>query len=268
MSALLHPKTAAQVDALREHSAGSVIFHGPRGLGQSTAARELAARLNCLGDEPSKCANCRQIEAGNFPDLILVEPGDKASLTIEQVRGLTAELALRPFGAGAVRVVIIDPADLLTLEAQNALLKLLEEPPPRTLIILVAQHLEALLTTVRSRCRAIYFVRPDAPGAAAAIVGHPDEAEALASLTADAAGVEAQTVFDRLLLAARLASAGADLNSFGEALHRRVIARLEASELDPHSANIWLAALERFRLQLRAKVSSRVALERLMLELS
>ncbi len=267
MSARLHPKTATQVDALREHPFGSVIFHGPRGIGKAGAARELATRLNCLGDEPAKCTNCRQIEAGNFPDLITVGLLDKASLSIEQVRGLTAALALRPFTAGSVRVVIIDPADQLTPEAQNALLKLLEEPPPRTLVILVAQHLGALLVTVRSRCQAIFFVRADTDPSSAQ-TADSQEVDAQLSLAADAAGVEAQTLFDRLLLAARLASTGADLERFGEALHRRVIARLEANELDASSANTWLSALERFRLQLRAKVTARVALERLMLELS
>jgi DNA polymerase III delta prime subunit len=257
VSALLHPTTAKQIAALREHSAGSVIFHGPPGLGQLEAARELATTLNCLGDTPAKCANCRQIEAGNFPDFILLEPGDKPSLSIERVRGLTAELALRPYGADSVRVVVINPADVLTHEAQNALLKLLEEPPPRTLIILIAHHLEALLVTVRSRCQAVYFVRPDATGSS-------DSAD----LTADAASVEVLTVFDRLLLAGRLAAAGADLSHFGESLHRRVIIRLQAGELDSRTANLWLAALERFRLHLRAKVTARVALERLMLELS
>ena len=164
--------------------------------------------------------------------------------------------------------MIIDPADLLTPEAQNALLKLLEEPPPRTLIILVAQRLGALLATVRSRCQAIFFVRPDAVNIFATPADNPDETGAPDNLTADAAGIEAQSLFDRLLVAARLASAGADLDRFGEALHRRVIARLEANEVDAGNANIWLTALERFRLQLRAKVSPRVALERLMLELS
>jgi len=295
MSALMHPKTAVQIEALREHPAGSVIFHGPRGLGKATAARELAAQLNCPSGGDGTCANCRKIEAGNFPDLIWLERGDKACLGIEQVRGLTSELSLRPFRTGAMRVVVIDSADLLTLEAQNALLKLLEEPPPHTLIVLVAQHLEALLITVRSRCRAVHFVRPGtaavaslltathgvagplaaqlaaasagAPGTAIALAANPAEVEALMSLTSDAAGAEGRTLFERLLLAARLASAGADLDRFGEALHRRVIARLQATELDPHTATIWLSALERFRLQLRAKVSSRVALERLMLEL-
>lgn len=296
MSALLHPGTAAQIDTLRQHPTGSVIFSGPRGLGKATVARELAATLNCLGDVAGKCVNCRQIEAGNFPDLILVERAEKPSLTIEQVRGLTSELALRPFAHGGVRVVLIDQANLLTPEAQNALLKLLEEPPARTLIILVAEHPEILLLTVRSRCQVVRFIRPGeaavadlltgthgipgpaaatiatlsagAPGTAITLAANPAEAEALTSLTTDAAGTAWHSLFQRLLLAARLASTGTDLDRFGEALHRSILARLQAAELDPDSASLSLGALERFRLQLRAKVSPRVALERLMLEIS
>jgi DNA polymerase-3 subunit delta' len=290
MKTLLHAKTQAHLDAVTARPTGSVIFHGSHGLGKATAARELAAMLNCLGTPPDQCANCRQIEAGNFPDLITIDRGEKASIAIEQIRRLVSELALRPYGAGGTRVVIIDGAHLLTTEAQNALLKLLEEPPPHTLIVLVAEHLEALLLTVRSRCRLVHFVRPGeaavaellerttslkpsaaagiaslsagAPGTAITLAAHPNEAEGLLALTQDASGL-----FQRLLLAARLAAAGTNVARFGEALHNRTIARLASGEIAPATATVWLDALERFRTHLGAKVAPRVALERLMLEL-
>ena len=295
MSALLHPKTAAQLESIRAHPTGSVIFHGPAGLGMATAARELAARLNCLGEEPAACANCRQIAAGNFPDLLWIDRGDKASIGIEPVRTLTAGLSLRPYKPGAARVVVVEDAHLLTPEAQNALLKLLEEPPPATLIILTCDHIEALLLTVRSRCRVVQFARPGeaavaamlvatrglhgpaaaslaaasagAPGLAIALAASPSEAQSLLELTNDAGGAPGRSLFERLLLAARLQAAGADLERFGEALHHRVVARLQAGEIESRIAANWLDALERFRRHLRAKVSGRVALERLMLEL-
>jgi DNA polymerase-3 subunit delta' len=295
MSALLHPKTARQLDAIQAAPLGSVIFHGPRALGKATAARQLAAALNCTGGQPGVCANCRQIAAGNFPDFIWIERTDKASITLEQVRGLTGGLSLKPYQPGATRVVVIDQAHLLTTEAQNALLKLLEEPPPATLIVLIAEHIEALLLTVRSRCRTVQFIRPEAaaiaqlltdtqgltgpqaaqlaaasagsPGAALNLAAHPAEAEALLALAQDAQLPGGRSLFDRLLLAAKLVAAGADLERFGEALHRRIINALETGELEPATASPWLAALERFRTHLRAKVSPRVALERLMLEL-
>ncbi len=297
MKTLLHPKTLAQLEAAARQATGSLIFHGPRGVGKMTAARELAVMLNCLDpSQPSElCANCRQIEAGNFPDLIILDRGEKASLTIEQVRGLISELALRPYLPHGVRIVIIDDAHLLTLEAQNALLKLLEEPPPATLIILAAQRLETLLLTVRSRCQTVRFLRPDeaaitalvgtrtgldipaardvaiasdgSPGLALLLAGSPREAEALASLTRDAAAIQTQSLFSRLLLASRLVASGVDLERFSEALHHRLTAALSASEISSTVAATRLEALERFRRHLAAKVAPRVALERLMLEL-
>ena len=295
MKTLLHPKTAAQLDAVRADPQGSVIFHGKHGIGKATAARELASLLNCAGDMPTQCSNCRQIAVGNFPDFIWVHRGDKASISIELVRGLTAALSLRPYRANAVRVVVIDEAHLLTHEAQNALLKLLEEPPPATLILLLAEHPEALLLTVRSRCKSVAFGMPSErcvaamlvetaglpgpkaaqlagasaglPGTALSLAAHPAEAQALMELNGNAESVAGESLFERLLLAAKLASTGADLERFGEALHRRIIARLTAGEIDANNASGWLDALERFRIQLGAKVSARVALERLMLEL-
>ncbi|GAC1369139.1 MAG: hypothetical protein NVSMB39_0660 [Candidatus Saccharimonadales bacterium] len=296
MNALLHSKTAAQIDGVRARGTGSVIFHGPRGLGKATAARELAAALNCLdGQSGGACAHCRTLAAGNFPDFLWVDRGDKASIGIEQVRGLISELSMRPFTAGATRVVVIDQAHLLTLEAQNALLKLLEEPPPSTLIILMAEQLQALLVTVRSRCRSVQFVRPaeidvsnflvnqhgltgpaaaslaaaaaGAPGTAISLAQNPAEADALAALAGDAHTASTQSLFDRLLLVGRLVSAGVDLERFAEVLHRRVIAALTVSHIDPIAASARLEALERFRQHLAAKVSAKVALERLMMEL-
>src|ERR1019366_6736817 len=121
MKTLLHSKTAASLQALTKSPSGSVIFHGPRGIGKATAAAELA----------------RVLDVGSYPDLITVDRGEKQGIAIEQIRTLIGTLALRPYYAGRTRLVIIDEAHLLTHEAQNALLKLLEEPPPHTLIILI-----------------------------------------------------------------------------------------------------------------------------------
>ncbi|HVQ44756.1 MAG TPA: hypothetical protein VMT30_07390 [Candidatus Saccharimonadia bacterium] len=292
---LLHPHTAANLATFAGAAGGSAIFHGAPGLGKSAAVRELAMRLNCLGDEAGPCAHCRAIVAGNFPDLLWLDRGDKASLGIEAVRGLTAELGLRPYRAAAVRMVGIPDAQLLTPEAQNALLKLLEEPPPATLIILTTTRVEALLLTVRSRCRLVHFVAPGetavatlltsthgvpgataqqlataaggAPGTAIALVEHPETAQALLELTRQADAIASHSLFERLLLAARLAAPGTDLEQFGSALHRRLIAATANGTLGPAQAAVQLGALERFRRGLQAKMAPRVALERLMLEL-
>ena len=113
--------------------------------------------MNCLGDSNGTCSSCKQFDAGAFPDVTIVKPEDKPSITIEQVRLLTHTLSLSLYYAEGTRVVIIDEAHTLTVEAQNALLKLIEEPPPSTMFILITSHLEALVPTVRSRCAQIYF---------------------------------------------------------------------------------------------------------------
>ncbi len=247
---ILHPGTAAQLEGLLNHPAGSVIFHGPPSLGPIAPALELAALLPC-----------------RYPDLIRINRGDKPSLGIEQVRGLITELALRTYTAGATRVAIIEDAHLLTPEAQNALLKLLEEPPPATLIILVADNIESLLPTVRSRCRAVRFLEPAGSSANAGPGANTAAAERAPALEAAVNTATTSSLFEKLLLATRLAGSGADLQAFGEELHHRTTAAVAAAELDPPTASRRLAALETYRTQLAAKVSPRVALERLMLEL-
>jgi DNA polymerase-3 subunit delta' len=295
MNLLLHPSTAKQLALLEAAATGSVILHGRAGLGKSTAARELAAKLNCLDGKPGQCTNCRQIAAGNFPDYFWISQGDKASIGIEAVRTVISELALRPYSDKGVRVVVFENAHLLTLEAQNALLKLLEEPPVGTLVLLLAVHLESLLVTVRSRCRTIRFTPPGIeavehwlvksqgqtgpaaaalavaseglPGTALTLATNPAEAEAISELARQAGKVGSSSLFERMLLAAKLAAANADLERFGEALQRRLVAETANGNLDPATVSPRLDALERFRLHLSAKVSQRAALERLMLEL-
>ncbi len=296
LNVLVHAKTRAQLETIIARPTGSLIFHGARGIGKVTTARELATILNCLGDSAGLCTNCQQIAAGNFPDLIMIDCGDKTSITIEQIRGLTSSLALQPYSPGGTRVVVVDGAHLLTPEAQNALLKQLEEPPSRTVIILATERLEAMLLTVRSRCRTVHFVPPGEkavaamlsglpgltsqiataaagasvgmPGLAVSLAHHPAEIEVLNTLSREATGAGEQSLFNRLLLAGRLISGGTDLKQFGGALHNRIIASLRDNEAVSGSAAGRLDALERFRRALAAKVSPRVALERLMLELS
>jgi DNA polymerase-3 subunit delta' len=295
MTALLHPRTQVQLDAIVRVHKGSYLFHGLRSVGKATAAYDLARRLNCLGDDAALCAACRQYDAGTYPDLITLRPEDKPSITIEQVRQLTSALSLSLYVAAGVRVVIIDDAHALTTEAQNALLKLIEEPPPQTIFILIADHAEALLPTVRSRCTAVYFprlaadtiaawllqhhsVKPTlaaefaaasdgAPGVAVALATHPDQAEARINLHRAAIAAPARSIFERLLLAGRLASDKADLAQFAQALHTATLSQLRDGTTSSAIADHRLAALEQFRRQLQAKVASRVALERLMLGL-
>ena len=104
------------------------------------------------------CSVCRRIERGVFPDVLLVEPDESGSVKIEQIRAAAGETTFRPF-EGRRRVVIIDEADRMGLDAQDALLKSLEEPSPHSVFILISARADTLAPTVRSRCSRLRFGR-------------------------------------------------------------------------------------------------------------
>ena len=137
--------------------AHAYLFVGPRQAGKATLARELAQALNCRGpDVPcGGCAPCRRIAQGIFADLHLVAPEEgHREIRIHQVREVERLLSLSPY-EGRYRVVIVDGAEAMNEEAQNAFLKTLEEPPSSAVLALVTAREEALLPTVRSRCQRI-----------------------------------------------------------------------------------------------------------------
>jgi len=143
----------------------ALLFAGPAGVGKATSAFEVAKAILCRKGkaEPCEtCPSCRRVESRTHSDLyILAPPRERASIVIDDVRALSASLYESPM-EGMRKVAVIDPADALTEEAQNSLLKTLEEPPEDTTIILAAVNTDALLPTVRSRCRRVDFVRiPD-----------------------------------------------------------------------------------------------------------
>jgi DNA polymerase-3 subunit delta' len=137
----------------------ALVFAGPEGVGKKTLALLLARRLNCLapeaGDSCGGCRSCRKIIAGMHPDVVIVQP-DGAFIKIDQVRAVIAEVAYQPF-EGKYRVVILDAADQMRPEAANSLLKTLEEPPSRTILVLVTTQPYLLLPTIRSRAQIFHF---------------------------------------------------------------------------------------------------------------
>jgi DNA polymerase-3 subunit delta' len=149
----------------------ALIFAGPAGVGKKRVALGLAETINCSSptsgdglerDACGTCASCRRIARGVHPDIIVLEPGDTGSIKIETVRDVIREAGRRPFEARR-RVVIINEADALVEQAQHALLKTLEEPPPSSIFLLVSSLPDSLLTTVRSRCPRLRF-GPLSPG--------------------------------------------------------------------------------------------------------
>jgi DNA polymerase-3 subunit delta' len=134
------------------------LFVGPAGVGKRTMAMALAKALNCPvqnGDACEQCAVCRRIERHLHPDIHLVEPQGQV-IKIDQVRQLREVLALQAY-EGRVKVAILDDVGKLTVEAGNALLKVLEEPPVETLFVLICKHLGNLPATVTSRAQVVRF---------------------------------------------------------------------------------------------------------------
>ncbi len=167
----------------------SLLFCGPDGVGKRLVARAVAQALNCLSpaesDACGRCAACRRIAAGTHPDVLAEEPSETGVIKIEPVRALITAAAYRPF-EGRRRVIIIDDADRLNSDSQDALLKSLEEPGPSSVFILVSSKPETLRPTVRSRCARVNFGRLAAETVAQALVERhhytPDEAHAIAAI--------------------------------------------------------------------------------------
>ena len=142
------------------------LFTGPPGSGRSVAARAFAAALLCADRGCGHCPSCRQVAAGTHADLLLVRP-DGLSYGVRLTRDLVLRSAASPV-YGGWRVVLFEDADRATEQAANALLKAIEEPPPRTIWLLCAPSAADLPTTIRSRCRLITLRTP--PTAAVAAV--------------------------------------------------------------------------------------------------
>jgi len=117
------------------------LFVGPEGIGKRTLAIALAKAVHCSArghDFCGSCVNCQRIDDSNHPDVRIIEPlAGKKEISILQVREFERELNFRSF-SGQRKIIIVDPATLMNLASQNALLKTREEPPRNSLLILVA----------------------------------------------------------------------------------------------------------------------------------
>lgn len=156
------------------------LFTGPPGSGRSIAARSFAAALLCPHQGCGQCRSCHQVAAGTHADLLLIRP-DGLSYGVRQTRELVLKAAASPV-YGGWRVVVFEDADRATEQAANALLKAIEEPPPRTIWLLCAPSAADLPTTIRSRCRLITLRTPPTAAVAEILeregVGHGEALEA------------------------------------------------------------------------------------------
>jgi DNA polymerase-3 subunit delta' len=225
------------------------LFGGPEGVGKATAARLLAQAANCEGpatagglpdDACGACAPCRKIARGVHPDVLLLQEervmakagrwdpkGGRTpskDIVVDQVRDVVdRRLAMKRF-EGRRRFVILDPADAMNPQAQNALLKTLEEPPEATTLVLVAASPDALLPTIRSRCLRVPFAPLPNSAVAARLEagGRPAEEARLAAALAGGSLSRALALDAETLAAERDAV-------------------LAAATLDPGDAAAWLA---------------------------
>lgn len=182
---------APVVDELRAVAAGRVamthawLLTGPPGSGRSVAARAFAAALQCTADGGcGQCNACRTTMAGTHPDVEVVTPAG-LSYSVAETRELITRAALAPAG-GRWQIAVVEDADRLTEQAQNALLKAIEEPPGRTVWLLCAPSTEDLLPTIRSRCRLLRLRIPDAAAIADRLVAEGID-RSIASFAARAA---------------------------------------------------------------------------------
>ena len=146
-----HLQNAAATDKVSH----SYIFAGEKGSGKKLLAKIFAMTLQCEkhGKEPClQCSSCKKAMNRNHPDIIYVTHEKPNSIGIEDIREqLIGDVAIKPY-IGPYKVYIVDEAEKMTVQAQNALLKTIEEPPSYAVIILITTNQEAFLPTILSRC--------------------------------------------------------------------------------------------------------------------
>ncbi len=139
----------------------SYLFIGIEGIGKKLIATEFAKAILCLNDKKycNNCKSCIEFDSDNNPDFLYIEP-DGNSIKIDQIREMQKKIQEKPI-ISKNKVYIINNADKMTTEAQNSLLKTLEEPPEFVTIILIGSNENMFLTTIKSRCMILHFNKID-----------------------------------------------------------------------------------------------------------
>ena len=145
--------SAVQADAVSH----AYILNGERGSGKRLLANLFAMSLQCQnraedGEACGKCQSCKQAQSGNQPDIIKVTHEKPNTISVDDIRTqVNNDIVIKPYSS-KYKIYIIPEADLMSAQAQNALLKTIEEPPEYAVIMLLTENAEALLPTIRSRC--------------------------------------------------------------------------------------------------------------------
>lgn len=146
-------ESAVQADAVSH----AYILNGERGSGKKLLANLFAMSLQCQdraenGEACGKCQSCKQAKSGNQPDIIRVTHEKPNTISVDDIRTqVNNDIVIKPYSS-KYKIYIIPEADLMSVQAQNALLKTIEEPPEYAVIMLLTENAETLLPTIRSRC--------------------------------------------------------------------------------------------------------------------
>lgn len=241
------------------------LIGGPSGSGKSILATEIAAAMNCEsksdGRSPlpcGRCNSCKRIYDGNYPDVkLLAKKKDKATLGVDPVKEFREDMFLSSTESEH-KIYIIDDAECMTPEAQNALLKVLEEPPKSVIILLLAKECDRILTTIKSRAQYVAMSRFDDAAIAEWLLAESAEARAMrATDKARFAGL-IMSADGRLGLAKKLVAK--KLLDESEEERAEVVELIRALSQKASYANIY-SALSRFPTK-RAELS--LSLERVM----
>jgi DNA polymerase-3 subunit delta' len=164
------------------------LFTGPPGSGRSVAARAFAAALQCPAGGDGTCHECRTVLAGTHADVEVIVP-DGLSIGAKEARELV-RVAGRAPSQGRWQVIVVEDADRMTEHAANAVLKMIEEPPTRTVVMLCAPslHPDDVPVTIRSRCRVVPLRTPPVEAVADVLVRRDGVDPALAAWSAAASG--------------------------------------------------------------------------------
>lgn len=153
-----HVLSLLQSGVKNEKIGHAYCFLGPQGIGKKRAALELAKALNCSSsqeDSCGACSSCVLIEKGSHPDVLKIVP-EGAAIKIAQIRKMQKSSAFKVV-EGTTKVILVERAEMITVQAANSLLCFLEEPMSRVVIILMVESIHLLLPTIVSRCQVVRF---------------------------------------------------------------------------------------------------------------